>query len=129
MDLGELDVAEASDKGAPLTLLHPATGEPGDAVLMIRGYDSDVVIAAGRAADKSFLGKKEIDLNDALATRKLAMAKAASVSVEGLTIGNKKVDRDQLIGLLDRPGLSWIVDQITEFGSERQNFFPKPQQD
>lgn len=127
MELDELDVVAASDKGADLTLLHPATGKAGDAVLTLRGYDSDIVVNAGRENDKSFMGKDKVDLNDTIAARRVAMAKASIIKVKGLTLSGQKIDVDQLRSLLERPGLCWIVDQITDFGSKRTHFFPKPQ--
>lgn len=128
MDLSELDVVAAADRGAELTLLHPGTGEPGDAVLHVLGYDSETVLAAGRSVERGALSaKSKMDFVDLRDRTRIAKAIAAVTSVTGLTFdGTKIAAPEALAEYLRKPGYSWIVDQIEAFGADRANVFPKP---
>lgn len=130
MDISNLDVIAASNQGAEMDLMHP---DPAQDVIVgkitVLGFDSPEVIAAGRDASKALMSKGGKDLEGALDSRRLAMAKAAVVSVSGIEVGEREIrTKDDMTWLLDNhPGFEWIADQIIQFGGERGHFFPQPQ--
>ena len=127
MDIADLDVVAAAEGGAELDLLHPAHGTSMGIKITLRGFDSPKVLAAGREASREMMGKNGKDIEGAIDSRRLAMAQAAVVSVSGMEFEGKDIKTGKQLGqIMAKPAYEWIVDQVTQFGGERVNFFPKP---
>jgi len=131
MDLNELDVVAAADKGSPLTLKHWATGEDTDVVLHVLGFDSEVVQSAERAEMKAMASQKgDVDVSDRIQRVLLAKVKASITTVENLTDGDKEIlTGAALAPYLDKPIGRAIVEQVQAHASDRANLFTRPPAD
>ena len=125
MDLKDIDVVEKANEGFSMTLKHPGTGEDTDIVIRMRGFDSDVVREAERATYKKLMKRKETATTaDQLEALRLAKVKAAIISIEGLTDGDKQIrtPADLEPYLSTSVGLV-ILEQVNSFANDRANLF------
>lgn len=128
MDLSKLDVRAAAETARDMPLRHPGTGAPTGAVFEVLGYDADVVVNAGRAFDRASMTEKDMDPAERMRARRVALAQAALVGWREFQWEGevRAFDRAFAADILSRPGFSWMVDQIHEFGGSRANLFPVP---
>jgi len=131
MDLSTLDVRAAAEAARDMPLRHPGTGEETGAVFHVLGFDAPTVVEAGREHDRAITKMpkdKRPDLMAQMETRKQVLAKAALVGWSGFVWEGEEraFDVEFAAELIDRPGFSWMVDQINAFGGDRANLFPQP---
>lgn len=140
MNLTDLNFADAADKGAALTLLHPTKRTPlvfGKSELVqidLRGQDSDAFIEADnasreRAVEASRNGQKfsaaEADLRGA---EILARATTGWRGIpQGWIDGTKdetpaKFSFENAVKLYTNRGVKWVRAQVDAFVGERANF-------
>lgn len=134
-DLDTLGVVSASERGAELTLKHPATGEDTDIVVNVLGFDAEVVVQAGREFDraesKRTKEEREADDESPLLRRNIVLAKAAVTGWRNVQRGKKDVpfSKEASAEILEAPDFVWMVHQVCAFGTKRGNFFPKASHD
>lgn len=125
LDLGELDLVAAADRGATLNLLHPVTGRSTGAKLKILGSDSEAYRRNLRTIRDKVASSPDAEPTDPdrQAITQLARLAAASVAGwDGVVFGQPLVfSLDQAIALfVARP---WIIEQVAAFRDTRSNFF------
>lgn len=128
MDLNDINLTEAAEIGAELTLEHPVTGEPLDIVIHLAGTDSSAYRMKQKEINskrimKMARGKKpEFNTTDAEACELLA---ACTLGWSGVVIGGEEVEfsKDAAISLYREH--NWIREQVDMFIGDRANFFTK----
>lgn len=134
-DLNDLGVVAASERGADLTLKHPATGVDLDIVMTVLGFDAEVVVQAARAFDRAEAKRdasdRDTDDDGPTARRNRALAKAAVTGWKNVERDGKPVEFSaaEAAKVLDDANFVWIVHQVAAFGGKRGNFFPKASAD
>ena len=133
VDLESLGVVDAAERGAEMTLKHPATGKELDGKITVMGFDAEPVVQAARAFDRAEAKRteedREADTAGPMQRRNAALAKAAITGCRELSIGKKEIDADGLKAIIDQPNYVWIVSQVCTFGGARRNFFPTSSDD
>ncbi len=131
MDLNDLDVVKAADKGAETTVRHPVTDDvlldkDGNPVVMfVLGSDSTVLRAAMKDRARKQLNArktKQFDVDEAerLGSEMLAICITGwrGLSENGVEIPFSK---EAAIDLFMR--YNWLRSQVDAFINERENFF------
>lgn len=122
MDLGDLNLRAVTSQGATMDLLHPGTGEKTGVTFNVVGYDSEAVENAARDVRREFMGARvKADAMDVATRRRVAMACAALVGVEGGSGSTKTLD--DFKRLMADPGYIWVIEQIEGFAGDRASFF------
>ena len=119
MDLSSLDLRALPSK--PLELLHPGTGEKTGVMVSCLCFDSDAVEAAAREVRQAALAGDKPDPAELLRKRRVAMARASIVGVDGGSGDTATVEA--LRALVEKPGFVLSVEQIEAFVGNRASFF------
>lgn len=126
VELNELGVVSAAERGATLTLKHPATGEELDLTMQVLGFDAEPVVQAARAFDREEAKVGGERKPDPIGRRQVALATVAVVGWDGLSMSGKvvKFSPEKAAEIMADPNFVWIVSQVCDFGARRRNFFP-----
>jgi len=125
MDFTKLNATEYANKGADLQVLHPATNEPLDGVIItLLGEDSaEYKKRIAEARRKMSTSKKRFSIADAEAE---AMENRIAVTVgwEGISEAGKELEctPENVRYMYEKYG--WLVEQVDKFVMDRANFFP-----
>lgn len=122
MDIGDLDLREASDRGSVVSLRHPGTGEPLGISLRVLGYESAKVDQAVREYQRKVVKSKDKpSTTEFLEGRRRIQASASVIGVEG---GSGRMGSiDGVREYIDNPGFVWLVEQIEAVAGDRASFF------
>jgi len=127
MDLNSIKVAENSEEGADLIVLHPVTFEETDIVIKLAGMDSAKYRNQVKKIAERRMGKRQNNKID------LDAAERQSAEILGAcTLKWKGVERDGIpvectfanaVEIYADPNLRWLREQVDAFIAERSNFF------
>lgn len=122
MDIADLNVVAAAERGAAVELRHPGTGDALGITLRVRGFESDEVESAVRDFHREAMkSKKKPEALDLVAGRRRVQAKAALIGVDGGTGGMETVEGVRKY--IDAPGFVWVIEQIEAVAGDRASFF------
>lgn len=127
MDITKLDTVKASNAGADLELLHPATGEKTGVTITLAGPDSDVYRKAlRRQADRQFkTSQKRSQQHQTAAELEEEAVKvlaACTLDWQGMEEGKDALGcTPENVEHVYRKYL-WIREQVDEFVGDRQAF-------
>jgi len=121
MDLTQLDVKAASEKGAVLTIKHPMTGEPLEGVtITVIGRDSPSVRAAMLEIERRKAKGETIDRDEEGLELLSSVVKGwEGIEFEGQPLEFSKANARKLFS---DPRTEWIGEQVGPFALSRRNF-------
>lgn len=127
MDLNEIKIAEKSEEGEILTILHPVTYEETDIKIKLSGTDSARYRNKIKQIAEREKGKKKnngIDI-DAIDKRGSEILASCTLDWKGIQRGGVDVPftYENAVELYSDPNLRWLREQVDEFMSNRANFF------
>lgn len=113
MKLESLFTADAHEAGSEMQVKNPATGEPMDVWLLIRGLDSKTFRAASLDYNRKMMAAKSEERED------LALDLLVSITVGWRGI-DEEFSQDKIKELYQKSPA--IRDQVDEFFTDRRNF-------
>ena len=126
-DLSALDMTEAANAGAAVTLKHPVTGDALPVTITLLGSDSDRWRAEVRRQLDDRMNRRLLtpgaERLEAEAVERLA---AVTVRWTGLHYHGEALACTRQNAARVYREQPWIREQLLEFVEERRNFFPTP---
>lgn len=126
MDLDALKIAEKSEEGEILTILHPVSFEETDIKIKLAGMDSARYRnKVKQIAEKEKVRKKtNIDF-DGIEKRGAEILAACTIDWKGIQRGGDTIpfSYENAVELYSDPNLRWLREQVDEFIANRANFF------
>ncbi len=118
-------LAKNQEEGVPVALLHPGTGDPLGATIVVAGPDSKLAKSAERQMlDRRIKGRKVQQLTaEELQVEGIKKLAACVISWEGV-LDSGKVIECNLENVLRVFGMCpWIAEQVAETAADRAAFF------
>lgn len=126
MDLNEIKIADKSEEGEILTILHPVTFAETDIKIRLAGSDSARYRNKVKKLAEKERGKRSKTINlDAAERQGAEILAACTLDWKGIQRGGVTVpfSYENAVELYSDPNLRWLREQVDEFIADRTNFF------
>ena len=126
MDLNEIKIADKSEEGEVLTVLHPVTYTETDIKIRLAGSDSAKYRNKIKKIAEKDKGKRKNNFNlDAAERQGAEILAACTLDWEGIQRGGVDIPftYENAVELYSDPNLRWLREQVDEFIADRTNFF------
>ena len=126
MDLNEIKIADKSEEGEVLTVLHPVTYTETDIKIRLAGSDSARYRNKIKKIAEKDKGKRKNNFNlDAAERQGAEILAACTLDWKGIQRGGVDIPftYENAVELYADPNLRWLREQVDEFIADRTNFF------